>query len=186
MAYTLAPHLSQFNVPLDEFSATKPGFTDFGVGGLIVTPPSATEQQEQWRILLLQRAPTDSYGNYWEGPGGGLDPGEDATILAGAAREVHEESGLRVSRFVDLVAVDEWSRVKPDGLHVVAKFTFLVEVEGQGTGEQLQVKLEETEHQAFVWATKEDIEEGVEGRGVYQFVGVQGRHFLKALEMAKG
>lgn len=185
MAYTIAPHLSGFNVPLVEFFATKPGFTDFAVGGLIITPPPATEQQGQHRILLLQRSPTDSYPNYWEGPGGGLDPGEDATVLAGAAREVHEESGLYVSRFVDLVAVDEWTRVKPDGMHVVAKFTFLVEVEGQGTGEQLQVKLEETEHQAFAWATEADVGESVEGRGVYRFVGNQGRHLLKVFEMVK-
>lgn len=181
MTFSVPAHLSQFNVSLAELSASKPGFTDFGAGGLVFSQGQSGEH----RILLLQRAPTDSFPNYWEGPGGGLDP-EDCSVLEGAAREVFEESGLRVARFVDLVAVDEWTRLKPDKLHVVAKFTFLVEVEGQANGEELQVKLEETEHQEFAWATEEEVREGVEERGKYRFVGVQGKHALKAFEMVKG
>lgn len=181
MPFSVPDHLSHFNVSLAEFSASKPGFTDFVVGGLVFSKGQSGENY----ILLLQRAPTDSYPNYWEGPGGGLDP-EDASVLEGAAREVFEESGLRVTRFVDLVSVDEWMIQKPDKLHVVAKFTFLVDVEGQESGDQLQVKLEETEHQAFAWATEEEVKEGAEERGKYRFVGVQGQHALEAFDMVKG
>ena len=60
-------------------------------------------------MLLLQRSLSDSYGGYWEAPAGGVDATIDGTILEATAREVREESGLNVSRFVDLVAVDEWT-----------------------------------------------------------------------------
>lgn len=181
MPFSVPAHLSQFNIPLAEFSASKPGFTDFFAGGHVFSQG----QSGEYRVLLLQRAPTDSLPHFWEGPGGGVDP-QDASILAGAAREVFEESGLRVARFVDLIAVNEWTRLKPDKLHVVGKFNFLVEVDGQATGEPMQVKLEETEHQAFAWATEEEVREGVEERGKYRFVSVEGQHILKAFGMVKG
>lgn len=186
-------HLKPFSDTLPIFSTTKPGFTDFVVGGLIFstsnTTPSNEENSKTRRILLLQRSHSDSYGGYWEGPGGGLDPAVDGTILEGAAREVREESGLHVARFIDLVSVDEWSRVKGDVLHVVAKFTFLVEVHeavssGSGRWED-GVRLEETEHQAFAWATEEEVREGIQGRGPYRFVGDQGGNLLKAFELVK-
>lgn len=202
-SFTFAPHLSTFNTDIPTFSTTKPGFTDFGVGGFIFSIPPHREgtntKQKEAKVLLLQRSLSDSFGGYWEGPGGGLDPDIDGTILEGAAREVLEESGLHVSRFVDLVAVDEWARVKGDGLHVVAKFTFLVEVyeagnragAGELSTEMVQrpwedgVKLAESEHQAFAWATADEVREGMEERGPYRFVGDQGKHFLKAFEMVR-
>ena len=183
MAFTNASHLATFNTPLAAFSASRPEFTDFVVGALIFSS-SNEGTGPTTRVLLLQRSLSDSYGGYWEGPAGGLDAALDGTILEGAAREVREESGLHVSRFVDLVAVDEWTREKPDMLHRVAKFTFLVEVHEAGSGGwEDGVKLEETEHQAFAWATEEEVRKGVEEKGPYRFVGVEGRNLLKAFEM---
>lgn len=181
MPFSVPDHLSEFNISLAEFFASKPEFTDIFAGGLIFSKGQSGER----RILLLQRAPTDSFPNYWEGPGGGVEP-KDASILEAAAREVFEESGLQVTRFVDLVAVNEWTRLKPDKLHVVAKFNFLVEVEGQEDVDQLQVKLEPTEHQAYAWATEEEVRDGVEERGRFRFVGsVEGPHLLKAFQLVK-
>lgn len=193
MTYTIPSHLKPFNDPLPIFSTTRPGFTDFAVGGLIFSTSTTSStpinkgSSKTPRILLLQRSHSDSYGGYWEGPGGGLDPQVDETILEGTAREVREESGLHVARFIDLVSVDEWSRVKADVLHIVAKFTFLVEVREVvgGSGWEDGVKLEETEHQAFAWATEEEVCEGIEGRGPYRFVGDQGGNLLKAFELVK-
>ena len=88
MAFTIPSHLTTFNTPLAAFSASRPEFTDFVVGGLIFSASN--------------------------------------------------EEG---------------------------------------------VKLEETEHQAFAWATEEEVREGVAEKGPYRFVGAGGRNLLKAFEM---
>ena len=183
MAFTIPSHLTTFNTPLAAFSASRPEFTDFVVGGLIFSA-SNEDTGPSTRVLLLQRSLSDSYGGYWEAPAGGVDATIDGTILEATAREVREETGLHVSRFVDLVAVDEWTREKPDMVHKAAKFTFLVEVQEAGSGGWEEgVKLEETEHQAFAWATEEEVREGVAEKGPYRFVGAGGRNLLKAFEM---
>lgn len=189
-------HLSEFTLPLPAFSKTRPHLTDFVVGGLIFSKPPPTDPTTAPRILLLQRAATDAFPGFWEGPGGLVEP-TDASIVAGVAREVLEESGLHVRRVVDLVAVDEWVQMKPDRVHRVAKFTFLVEVEEAQAQSETRtglarweegVLLAPEEHQAFVWATEEEVREGVEGgeRAKYRFVGVQGENLLKAFGMVKG
>lgn len=47
------------------------------------------------RVLLLRKAPHLWGGDKWNAPGGKLQPGEDP--VAGAVREVEEETGLHVS-----------------------------------------------------------------------------------------
>ncbi|KAL5359879.1 NUDIX hydrolase domain-like protein [Aspergillus floccosus] len=186
----IPPHLSEFTLPLPAFSQTRPHLTDFVVGGLIF---SHSPSDDKPRVLLLQRAASDAFPGCWEGPGG-LVESTDASIVAGVAREVLEESGLHVCRVVDLVAVDEWVQLKPDRVHRVAKFTFLVEVEeaqsdvkaGLARWEE-GILLAPEEHQAFVWATEQEVREGVEGleRAKYRFVGMQGENLLKAFGMIK-
>ncbi|KAL2827517.1 FAD binding domain-containing protein [Aspergillus cavernicola] len=149
--YTVAPHLEEFNLPFPTFRATRPELTHFIGGGLIFSQAAiktthhdnpdeedGVEGEKYPRILLLQRSYEDSWGGHWEGPGGSCEP-EDETLLAGVAREIFEESGLHVSRFVELVAIDNWVKTRPDQVIVAAKFTFIVEVHearsaGSGTG----------------------------------------------------
>lgn len=50
-------------------------------------------------ILLLKRRPDDFLPNMWEIPGGHLDPGE--SILDAVARELFEETGLRLASVVE-------------------------------------------------------------------------------------
>ncbi|KAL3455834.1 NUDIX hydrolase domain-like protein [Aspergillus heterothallicus] len=134
--YTVAPHLEEFNLPFPAFRATKPQYTHFIGGGLIFSrSPNLPrgrdrplEDDNTLRVLLLQRALHDAYPGAWEGPGGSCED-EDETLLYGVAREVFEESGLRVSRFVELVATDEWVKLKPDRVIQAKKYTFLVEIE---------------------------------------------------------
>ncbi|KAA8651239.1 hypothetical protein EYZ11_009588 [Aspergillus tanneri] len=207
--FTYSPHLHEYSLPLSTFSALKPQYTDFVVGGLVFSPtyktstaltpdPSSNSYSNSARVLLLQRSMSDSYGGYWEGPGG-LCERTDASILEGAAREVREETGLHVSHFVELVSVDQWVRSKPDRVYHVAKFTFLLDVweasgscsddggEGGGMEDSRwedKVKVEPTEHEAFEWATEEEVREGVgKGTGRYKFVGDQGRNLLAAFQL---
>lgn len=60
------------------------------------------EQQQQappLQTLLVRRAASDSYPLKWEIPGGSVSPARDASVLHAAARELREETGLRVARF---------------------------------------------------------------------------------------
>ncbi|KAL6864255.1 hypothetical protein J3F83DRAFT_743136 [Trichoderma novae-zelandiae] len=62
------------------------------------------QQQPPPQILLLRRAPTDSYPLKWETPGGSVDPA-DPSVLAAAARELHEEARLPDPRFLTTVGM---------------------------------------------------------------------------------
>jgi 8-oxo-dGTP pyrophosphatase MutT (NUDIX family) len=201
--FIVPPHLAEYNVPLPEFAASKPHLTDFVVGGLVYSQSiesedvttESTSATPRTRVLLLQRAATDSLPGLWEGPGGMCER-TDPTLLAGVAREVFEETGLHVSRFVDLIAVDEWTRMLRNELHRVAKFTFLVEVHEAVPSEDVVVgvaperwedgvKLEQAEHQAFEWATEEEVRESLEAKGKYKFMKDQGWNLVKGFELLK-
>lgn len=170
--YTLASHLQYFNTPLAEFTAARPEFESFGVGGYIFShDESATP-----RVLLLQRALTDSMPGCWECPGGSYEPGIDGTLLDAVAREVLEETGLHVSRVVELVAVDTWTHTRRNGSKFrIAKYSFIVEVyesvrqsDTQPVcSEDMPVQLMASEHQAFDWATEEDVRHSLQS-GKYQ------------------
>jgi 8-oxo-dGTP pyrophosphatase MutT (NUDIX family) len=144
---------------------------------------------------------TDSMPGCWEGAGGAAEPHEDRTLLDGVVREVFEETGLHVSRFVELVAVDVWMhtrRSNGDRIRII-KYSFIVEVhEGrrqladgtcQSVGtDEIPVKLEATEHQAFDWALEEDVQHSFETRqGKYQLPlpsqGHQGSNILRAFAL---
>ncbi len=67
-------------------------------------PEPEPEPELEARILLLQRAPTDSMPLRWEIPGGACDL-EDESLLHAAARELREEAGLRARTAAALVVV---------------------------------------------------------------------------------
>ncbi|RYP70366.1 hypothetical protein DL769_004992 [Monosporascus sp. CRB-8-3] len=132
------------------------------------TPAPATQQEkdeQELRILLLQRAPTDSMPLRWEIPGGTCDH-EDETLLHAAARELWEESGLRVTSIEALVfsgsgtgtgagVIDRDVFFSRGGLRI-RKFSFVVGVEeGPAT-----VRLDPAEHTAFLWVTEEEARRG--------------------------
>ncbi|KAL6232465.1 hypothetical protein BDW75DRAFT_19418 [Aspergillus navahoensis] len=194
--YTVAPHLKDFAVPFPDFRAANPQYVHFVGGGLIFSRTATKSDNKEGsekevgplRVLLLQRSFEDSYGGQWEGPGGSCDP-EDESILDGVAREVLEESGLHVSRFVELAGKEEWVKQRPDQVELVAKFTFIVEVHeakavtsasansekdaglpagklDDGTVSPMlerrweeMVKLDPAEHRDFEWVTEEEVRE---------------------------
>ena len=202
MAYpfTVAPHLAYFQVPFSDFTKSRPEFTDFAVGGYIFSQAPSKESTTPPRILLIQRALCDSLPGCWEGPGGASEPAEDKTLLDGVAREVLEETGLHVSRIVELVAVDGWSHKKRSNGEIIriAKYSFLVDVyeslcEDSSGGsvavpcEEIPVRLDPNEHQAFEWAVEEDVQASLELRGKYELPpnGHQGINVIRAFELFK-
>ncbi|KAJ1838356.1 hypothetical protein LPJ73_007101 [Coemansia sp. RSA 2703] len=128
------------------------------IGGAIFrptcTPPS---------VLIVQRAATErSYPNEWEIPGGHVDP--DETILEAVAREIYEETALKVTKVMaefegfhylsTKYESDESDR--DDGKLVVCtcQLNFCVEVE-----DTENIKLNPEEHQRFDWCSLENIEQ---------------------------
>lgn len=202
--YTIAPHLEYFNVPLADFKAARPEFDTFGVGGYIFSQdadlPSETGSASP-RLLLLQRALTDSMPGCWEGPGGASEPDMDKTLLDGVVREVLEETGLNVSRIVELVAVDGWTHAsrKTGNKFRIAKYSFIVEVyeavrkSPDGSQqlvprEEIPVRLEASEHQAFDWAIEEDVRHSIQtGEGKYKFplpwIGHKAPNIVRCFEL---
>ncbi|KAK5997573.1 hypothetical protein PT974_02936 [Cladobotryum mycophilum] len=101
--------LSSLTAPLPAFLSSYPHITNFMTATLIFqsppppphpltapSPPAAPPSEP--KVLLLRRAPTDSYPLSWELPGGSVDP-TDPSILSAAARELWEETSLQADHF---------------------------------------------------------------------------------------
>lgn len=105
------------------------------------------------RILLLQRAASDSNPNKWEPPGGAVDD-DDASILHAAARELWEEAGLRAARIGGVVGEPHFFTRSNGGN--VCRFNLAVHVLAE-EGTELTATLDPNEHQRFVWATESEV-----------------------------
>jgi 8-oxo-dGTP pyrophosphatase MutT (NUDIX family) len=144
-SFTVPPSLSGFSVPMNTYLTTHDQHESAIATGALVF-------DAQDRVLLVQRAAHDSMPNRWEIPGGAVDH-DDATILHGVARELWEESGLKVKSVGKQVG-DAYIFFMRGGLRIV-KFTFVVEVE---TTEN--VSLDANEHQKYLWASEEECSSG--------------------------
>jgi 8-oxo-dGTP pyrophosphatase MutT (NUDIX family) len=170
---TSYPSLSAFTVPYKTYisnltASLPPGillpYTHIATGVLVfhhslpVSDPNASP-----RILLLQRAPHDSFPLHWEVPGGAVDD-DDESILAACARELREETGLRAVRVEGVV--DAGGRVffTRSGRRV-GKFEFVVSVEGAGGQMPPEVSLDPKEHVDFVWVTERECADGKTTKG---------------------
>lgn len=108
------------------------------------------------RVLLLQRATDDDCPNVWEVPGGGANG--DETLVQCDIRELREETGLAAHKVLQMVAEFSWeARSSSDDSEapIIWKiFMFLATVEDLET---LEIQLDHQEHQAYLWATEDDI-----------------------------
>lgn len=145
--FTYHPSVEDFAVSRLSYLTVHPNspFSHVGTSTLVlsITNPSKP------RILLLQRAASDTHPHEWEPPGGAVDD-EDPSILHGAARELWEEAGLQAVRIVGLVG--EPRLFTSSGGKKVCLFYFAVDVIGGS-----EVKLDAKEHQRFVWATEDEV-----------------------------
>ncbi|KAI9771039.1 MAG: hypothetical protein M1839_002975 [Geoglossum umbratile] len=143
LSFTFSSSVSPFNVPAETYLASHEGYEAIATGALVFNSRD--------RLLVLQRAAHDSMPHLWEVPGGACDE-DDETILHGVAREVWEESGLRVSAVGRRVGPGEEGHIffTRKGLRV-CKFTFEAEVESTEA-----VRLDPSEHQNYIWVTEEE------------------------------
>ncbi|KAK7970061.1 hypothetical protein PG988_009134 [Apiospora saccharicola] len=135
----------------------------------LVPLPSTTTNDGQEapvpRVLLVQRAPTDTASGIWEVPGGTCDE-TDPSLIVAVARELREETGLVARAALGLAGIDWAGRLN--------KVTFLMGVEEpqqtEGGHPSLSqslpswnglVKLDPAEHSAFVWATEEEVRQNL-------------------------
>ncbi|KAL7268686.1 hypothetical protein RUND412_008679 [Rhizina undulata] len=142
------PALFPFTSSLPSLLAQTPHLNDIAVGAFIFNHPThspAPVPDAPLQLLVLRRAPTESFPNRWEVPGGGVEaPPVDASILHGLVREVLEETGLSVRRVVrEIVPWLEFGASR--GLRC-RKFNFEVEVE-----EVEAVTVDPAEHTEWRW-----------------------------------
>ncbi|KAH8158836.1 hypothetical protein CIB48_g9410 [Xylaria polymorpha] len=131
--------VASFNVPLGAYIESSPALQSVCVGAVVFDDAD--------RLLLVQRAPHDSYPLHWEVPGGAVDA-EDKSILHGVVRELWEETGLRARGISGLVGKgDTFLTRRP---LCVCKYSFVVDVEA------FDVKLDPNEHAAFLWVTEDE------------------------------
>ena len=183
--FTTHPSISRFKVPyptylttlFQQHPSTPIAVRWVGVGAL------AFDRSD--RVLLVQRAATDSMPNLWEIPGGGCDE-DDPSILHSVVRELKEESGLTATAVGPMVHLrDEGEEDGGDLSYVfltrsrkiVAKFNFLVAVELESSEGQ-GVRLDPEEHQAFLWADEEEVKAGRVGEFEVRFTTKEQREVI--------
>ncbi|RDI48291.1 NUDIX hydrolase [Nocardia mexicana] len=113
------------------------GIEDFVVGVAVF---------RERKLLVVRRVANDWQGGMYELPGGGVESGESFADCV--ARELYEETGLRLRRIVDVVGgFDYATRTKAR----VRKYSFVVEAE---PGE---VSLAPGEHDEFRWIDEQSL-----------------------------
>jgi len=188
--YTYHPSLQYLHGPLSDFAAARPEFEGFSVSAIIRIGDA---------VLLLQRAKSDTMSGCWEPPGGACELDGDDTLLDGVWREVNEETGLCVSHFSALVAVDSWNHRSRDGvIKRIARYSFLVEVhealrplpDGQLQPiprDNIRIQLAVAEHQDYDWGTKEVVQKSLlSNKGTYKWTPLlvgQGHNVAWAFEI---
>jgi 8-oxo-dGTP pyrophosphatase MutT (NUDIX family) len=106
--------------------------------------PFRVDRSGSPEILLMRRAPGRILAGLWQGVSGSLEP--DETIVAGALRELREETGFgddALEAIYDLDQVNQFHEPSVDA--VVTATVFAVRV-GEGTEPSLS-----PEHDAYRW-----------------------------------
>jgi 8-oxo-dGTP pyrophosphatase MutT (NUDIX family) len=169
--FTIDPSVSEFNVPMRDYVASHQGIGGIATGAIIFSGPGGPYGSPgNDKLLLVQLASHESMSSLWEVPGGACE-WDDETILHSLAREVWEETGLRLRSVLAQVG-DRYFFFLRSGLRI-CKLTFAVEVEVPEDGREPTVKLEPDEHQRFLWVTSQEFSEKRHGEVELKFTTVQ-------------
>lgn len=185
--FTISPALQStlYDAPVQTYLSANPTVTNpLASAAVFFHQPHRSPHRSQPRLLLLQRAPTDTLPLKWELPGGSVDlgPGDggssgDFSVIHGVVRELREETGLVAKKVVRELGVQREFYEEIPGQGDSRRLTwrmviFEVDVdfgtveEGQGEEEKIgllllpKVKLEPGEHARYLWCTEEDIRAG--------------------------
>ena len=182
----IPPQLQHHAISPSEYLELHQKYALLVVGALIFAPAYLSSPAAP-RILLVQRAATErGFPNLWEIPGGSAEL-SDPTILHSVAREVFEETGLHLFRFIRQVGnVGEFVLGGKHNLKHCLKLSFEIEVtefgnhlqeakpqqlhqqvvchegkDGTNVGisniKAVNIDLDPKEHQAARWVTEEDV-----------------------------
>ncbi|KAL8737683.1 MAG: hypothetical protein Q9181_001443 [Wetmoreana brouardii] len=208
------PHsLQHYAIPLPHFLATNPEYDRLVCSAFIFTPPLSTHttsHQFPSCLLLLQRTAHDThYPSKWEVPGGSAKE-DDPTILHSLAREVFEETGLRLTRLLRQVGEGmKWTTEEKDDAtgnikeYKWLKLSFHIEVAEIAKPQlivdaasfyeylsSIPLQLDPEEHEYSTWASEDDIGEFVEngtvGEGPDIVSKEQAERMLMAFELKGG
>ncbi|KAL8686849.1 MAG: hypothetical protein Q9218_006817 [Villophora microphyllina] len=208
IAIRIPPSLQKFAVPLSTFLATHPQYTRLACSAFIFAPKTHSRSTPvKPRLLMIQRAAQDDhFPSLWEVPGGTTED-TDPTILHSLAREVYEETGLRLTRFTHQIGegsefthhkknkttdeVTVYKGLKLSFVIEVAEIGALLDNDGvEGFLKAIPVVLNPVEHGAFVWANEEEVREyyetgkGREGRNIV--AKELAERMLTGFELVKG
>ena len=96
----IPPDLQHLAVPLQQFLEKHPSYSCLAVGAFIFSISNVASLSNPPRLLQVQRSASErAFPNLWEVPGGSSEL-TDPTILHSVAREVFEETGLHLTRFI--------------------------------------------------------------------------------------
>ncbi|KAL0937801.1 nudix domain protein [Colletotrichum truncatum] len=168
-----------------------PGGAAESVDGNLV----ASSMRELWEETGLRAARVKGLvGSYkWSGFGPSVDapavPGDQALALPGGGVGIAGEpsdAGVETTAAAGGGGAEERSPEAAKGRDAWRKFTYLVEVEANGEDGEPKVLIDPEEHDAFVWATEEEVRADRAGDVKFKWTSEhQKRDLLKALEMAK-
>ena len=127
----------------------KYSWNDFLTEGELKTVGVVVCLNDEQQFLIIRRSDIDERGGQWTLPGGHIDD-EDSSIESGALRELEEEAGLTCETS-DLTYLGE----PRDKKHyfLTQKWSGTVDVDKPNP------KTDEIEHDAYKWATIDDIKD---------------------------
>lgn len=191
----IPPSLSHLTVSLAKFLEKNHKYRMLAVGACIFS----LSRQNPPRILLIQRAATErAFPNLWEIPGGSSEF-SDPTVLHSVAREVFEETGLHLTKFVAEIGDGIELRTSENKLWL--KLSFEIEVaEFNNPSEELSqqaissvpkenpvegnvmesvaITLDPEEHQKYAWVTEEELRQHTVSTGPYPLTTEDVRQML--------
>lgn len=169
-SYRIQPPIEDYEIPTKSYIAQSDGIFGIVSAAIII---------HNDRVLLVQRASADDCPNVWEVPGGGAHDNE--TIVQCAIRELQEETGLDALEVTSMIGEFKWVdklENKDSQQRKWKIFMFLVTVDSSDL--HLKIKLDPAEHQAYLWATAAEVEEGVCGNTRLEWISINQKNAILA------